>query len=36
MSTSWWLEALKIAQKIIRENAFEDQKKKPVLHLTPG
>jgi len=29
------LEALKIAQKIIRENAFEDKKKKPRL-FNPG
>ena len=31
MSTSWWLEALKIAEKIIQENAFEPKKKKPGL-----
>ena len=30
------MEALKIAEKIIRENAFEHEKKKPGLHLTPG
>ena len=34
-STSWWLEALKITEKIIRENAFEDKKKKSGLNLTP-
>ena len=27
---------LKIAQKIIPVNAFEQKKKKPGLHLTPG
>ena len=31
LSTSWWLEALKIAQKIIRENAVDHKKKKPGL-----
>ena len=31
MSTSWRLEALKMAQKIIRENAFGHKKKKPRL-----
>ena len=31
MSTSWWLEALKITEKIIRENAFEHKKEKPGL-----
>ena len=35
LSTSWWLETLKIAEKIIRENAFEQNKKKPGLNLTP-
>ena len=36
LSTSWWLDALKLAQKIIRENAFERIKKKPGFNLTPG
>ena len=27
---------LKITKKIIRENAFEQKKKKPGLNLTPG
>ena len=27
---------LKITEKIIRENAFEQKKKKPGLNLTPG
>ena len=36
LSTSWWLEAQKIAEKIIRENAFEQNKKKPGLNLTPN
>ena len=36
MSTSWWLRALKITEKIIRENAFEHKKRKPGLNLTPG
>ena len=31
MSTSWWLEVLKITEKIIRENAFEHKKNKPGL-----
>ena len=31
MSTSWWLEALQITEKIIRENDFEHKKKKPRL-----
>jgi len=30
------LEALKITEKIIRENAFEHKKKKPGLNSTPG
>lgn len=30
-STSWWLYALKITEKIIRENAVEQKKKKPGL-----
>jgi len=30
------LEALKITEKIIQENAFEHKKKKPGLNLTPG
>ena len=30
------MEALKIAEKIIRENAFEHKEKKPRLNLTPG
>ena len=33
---SWWLEALNITKKIIRENAFEHKKKKLGLNLTPG
>ena len=39
MSASWWLEALKITEKIIRENAFQHMKKKPVgvnFKLGPG
>ena len=36
MSTSWWLKALKTAEKIIRESAFEHKKKKLGLNLTPG
>ena len=31
LSTSWWLEALKMTEKIIRENSFEQKKKKPGL-----
>ena len=30
------MEALKIAEKIIQENAFEHKEKKPRLNLTPG
>ena len=30
------MEALKIAEKIIRENAFEHKEKKPALNLTLG
>ena len=30
------IEALKITETIIRENAFEHKKKKPGLNLTPG
>ena len=30
------MEALKIAEKIIQQNAFEHKKKKPGLNLTPG
>ena len=30
------MEALKIAEKIIWENAFEHKEKKPGLNLTPG
>ena len=30
------MEALKIAQKNIRENAFEHKKEKPGLNVTPG
>ena len=30
------MEALKITEKIIRENAFEHKKQKPGLNLTPG
>ena len=30
------MEALKIREKIIQENAFEHKKKKPGLKLTPG
>ena len=33
LSTSWWLEALKIAQKIIRKNDLEHKRKKPGLIL---
>ena len=36
LTTIWWLEALKITEQIIRENAFEHKKKKPGLNLTPG
>ena len=36
MSTSWWLEALKITEKIIQENAFEHKKKKSGSNLTLG
>ena len=35
MSTSWWLEVLKITEKITREIAFEHKKEKPGLNLTP-
>ena len=30
------MKALKITEEIIRENAFEHNKKKPGLNLTPG
>ena len=30
LPTIWWLEALKRREKIIRENAFEQKKKKQV------
>ena len=30
------MQALKITEKIIQENAFEHKKKKPGLNLTPG
>ena len=36
LSTSWWLEALKIAEKIIREKAFEHNKKKTRVKFNPG
>ena len=36
LSTSWWLEALKITEKIIQENAFEHKKRKSGFNLTPG
>ena len=32
MSTSWSLDALKTTENIIRENAFEQNKKKPSLN----
>ena len=32
-STSWWLYASKITEKIIRESAAEQQKKKPGLQM---
>ena len=34
-STIWWLDALKRIEKIIRENAFEQKKKKPRLKFNP-
>ena len=36
LPTSWWLGALKITEKTIQENAFEQKKKKPGLNLTLG
>ena len=36
LSTSWWLEALKIAEKIIREKAFEHNKNKTRVKFNPG
>ena len=34
LSTIWWLDALKRMKGIIRENAFEQKKKKNVLKLS--
>ena len=36
MPTTWWLDALKRIEKIIRENAFEQKKKKPRSKINPG
>ena len=36
LATIWWLDALKRIEKIIRQNAFEQKKKKPRLRLNPG
>ena len=36
MPTIWWLDALKRIEKIIRENALEQMKKKPGQNLTLG
>ena len=36
MSTSWWLDALKYNEKIIRENAFELKTKETRNKLNPG
>ena len=35
-SIIWWLDALKRKLKIIRENAFEQNNKKPELKFIPG
>ena len=35
LPTIWWLDALKRIEKIIRENAFEQKKKKPRLKFNP-
>ena len=34
--TIWWMDAVKRIEKIIRENAFEQKKKKPRLKFNPG
>ena len=36
LSTIWWFDALKRIEKIIRKNAFEQNKKKPGLKFNPG
>ena len=36
LSTSWWLNALKRREKIIRENAFEQKREKPGWKFNPG
>ena len=36
MPTIWWLDTLKRIEKIIRENAFGQKKKKPRLKFNPG
>ena len=33
LSTIWWLATLKRLEKIVRENAFDDQKNRPGLKL---
>ena len=34
--TIWWLDALKRIKKIIQENVFKQNKKKPRLKFNPG
>ena len=36
MPTIWWLATLKTLQKIVRENALDDEKKRPELKFNPG
>ena len=36
LPTIWWLDALKRREEIIRENTFEQKKKKPGLKFNPG
>ena len=36
LPTIWWLDALKRREKIVRENAFKQKKKKPGLKFKPG
>ena len=36
LSTIWWLDTLKRIGKIMREDAFQQKKKKPDENLTPG
>ena len=35
MSTIWWLVTLKRIEKIVRENAFDERKKRPGLKFNP-